>query len=524
MNRPHRGLLWMGYLTVCLVAVGTSFGNGRSDSPRLRWAGNGHLYQVIDSNVSWSAAKADAQARGGHLVTITSAREQAWIKRTFVDGNGTHGSLWIGLYQDQKPARRAWPPDARWHWLTGEALVYANWSPDQPDDWWSSEEDNQENYGEMWVNRWASLLGKQAYWNDLASTPPSGWQPDGHLVEWDRVPPDPGEVPLLSWTGRDGFAHDGVDPNIGTPGKTTYFEFRVSLTDPDGDEPDYVRVVVRRNGQHWVTRPMWPQSSVSTSAGRIYARRLSAPFPPGKYTYLFRARDEDGFARGTPTRPRYGPSMRPELAFVQAPGYSDGVEPNFGFEGLVPFLWKVIYRDNDGDPPEFIRVVLWRNDRFYDVFQMITQDPSPDPMAGVEYRARRALRRGTYEYKFEADDRDGRAVGPPAARRAGIRVVRFPIPFSVTSLAAVPTPSGAQINLTLSSEAQVEARVLNMAGRQVRTLCRARECAAGSNTLVWNAQSDTGVPVPSGVYLVEVTAQAEDGGRATAVTRVTVRR
>ncbi len=487
----------------------------------MTWSGNGHSYQLIERHVSWTQARHAAEALGGYLATITSAGEQAWIKSTFIDGNTTNQSLWIGLYQRTAPHTDAWAKDARWHWVTGEALGYTNWYSRQPDDAPTCEEDNEENYGEVWVNRW----GMPGFWNDLANSPPAHWHPDGYIVEWDRLPPQRGEVPLLSWTGECGCVDDGLEPNIGTPGKTRYFQFRVKLTDPDDDEPDYVRVVVRRNGKKWVSRRMWPRSSVRTSVGREYSRRLSAPFPPGKYSYFFRARDRNGFARGAPTRLRSGPTMRPELAFVQTPDdYSDGVHPNFGFEDLVRFRWKVIYRDNDGDPPSFIRVVLWRNDRFYDAFQMITQDPSPDPMAGVEYRCQRALRRGSYEYKFEADDKDGRAVGPPTARRAGIRVVPLPIPFSLTSLAAVPTSSGAQISLTLSSEAEVEARVLNIAGRPVRALCRARECAAGANTLLWNAQSDGGLPVPNGVYLVEVTAKAADGGQAKATTRVSIRR
>ena len=70
----------------------------------------------------------------------------------------------------------------------------------------------------------------------------------------------------------------------------------------------------------------------------------------------------------------------------------------------------------------------------------------------------------------------------------------------------------------------VDARILNMAGRPVKTICRARDCEAGSNTLLWNAQSDQGLPVPNGTYLIEVMAKAGDGTQARGLGQVRVRR
>ena len=70
----------------------------------------------------------------------------------------------------------------------------------------------------------------------------------------------------------------------------------------------------------------------------------------------------------------------------------------------------------------------------------------------------------------------------------------------------------------------MSARVLNIAGRPVKTICTARECEAGANTLVWNATSDAGLQAPSGQYLVETTAATEDGQSAKALTRVMLRR
>lgn len=84
----------------------------------------------------------------------------------------------------------------------------------------------------------------------------------------------------------------------------------------------------------------------------------------------------------------------------------------------------------------------------------------------------------------------------------------------------MPTNLGTQITFALSSSAQVQARILNVAGRPIKTLCRAKECAAGTNTLVWNAQSDQGLPVPNGTYLAEVTAKTAGGAQARELAQV----
>jgi hypothetical protein len=96
--------------------------------------------------------------------------------------------------------------------------------------------------------------------------------------------------------------------------------------------------------------------------------------------------------------------------------------------------------------------------------------------------------------------------------------------LALSGLAAVPSPAGAEVVFTLSSPAQVQARILNIAGRPIKTLCRAKECEAGTSMLLWNAQSDSGLAVPNGEYLVEVTAKAGDGAQARALGQVSVSR
>ena len=97
-------------------------------------------------------------------------------------------------------------------------------------------------------------------------------------------------------------------------------------------------------------------------------------------------------------------------------------------------------------------------------------------------------------------------------------------PLALTAVAAVPTPHGVEIVFALSAPAQTQARILNIAGRPVRTLCHAAECEAGANRLLWDAQSNRGLPVPNGTYLVELTAKAGDGTQARALGQVRVSR
>jgi hypothetical protein len=100
-----------------------------------QWAvadgGNGHFYKLTDvgRNVTWGEASARATSAGGHLATITSAGENAWVS-ALVAAAGLEGA-WIGGLQP-RPETAA-EPDGGWAWVTGEPFTYRNWAPRQPD-------------------------------------------------------------------------------------------------------------------------------------------------------------------------------------------------------------------------------------------------------------------------------------------------------------------------------------------------------------------------------------------------------
>lgn len=101
---------------------------GASAQAGITWhqnPANGHWY-ALTSPLGWAQAEAHAAAMGGHLVTIRSAAEQAWLSQTF-------GSvpLWIGFSDAQH--------EGVWAWASGEAVTYTSWCAGEPNN--ASDED-----------------------------------------------------------------------------------------------------------------------------------------------------------------------------------------------------------------------------------------------------------------------------------------------------------------------------------------------------------------------------------------------
>jgi hypothetical protein len=118
------------------------------------------------------------------------------------------------------------------------------------------------------------------------------------------------------------------------------------------------------------------------------------------------------------------------------------------------------------------------------------------------------------------------AAGQPAARN--FRIELLPAMQTATpqvvSLTAARTGVGVGIVYTLSADAQVSARMLNIAGRPVRSLVSDSAQPAGTNTLVWNLRSDQNSPVPGGMYLLEMSLATPEGQSSRFVRSVMVGR
>jgi len=77
----------------------------------------GHSYKLYRP-MKWADAKNVCERLGGHLVTIETPEEDRFMR--LLTG-GTIKDTWIGI---------EWRPStARWRWVTGQDLSYANWSP-----------------------------------------------------------------------------------------------------------------------------------------------------------------------------------------------------------------------------------------------------------------------------------------------------------------------------------------------------------------------------------------------------------
>ncbi|MEM8981065.1 MAG: lectin-like protein [Pseudomonadota bacterium] len=130
----------------------------------VQWAvdngGNGHYYELIStSRLTWAEAEALANSRThagfeGHLATITSAQEQAFLDQL----NPRRLRSWLGGSDRET--------EGVWKWVagpeTGQVISYTNWARNEPNDWGSGED-----YLHGWFrsNQWNDLNGGSRGWN-----------------------------------------------------------------------------------------------------------------------------------------------------------------------------------------------------------------------------------------------------------------------------------------------------------------------------------------------------------------------
>lgn len=92
---------------------------------RIEDGGNGHWYAHVDlwpPQPMWYQAVNNALAAGGHLATIASGDEQAFVWSIMQPG-ACGCCPWLGGYR----------PGDEWVWITGEPWTFSNWAPGQPD-------------------------------------------------------------------------------------------------------------------------------------------------------------------------------------------------------------------------------------------------------------------------------------------------------------------------------------------------------------------------------------------------------
>lgn len=134
---------------------------------------NGHSYKIFDTGLTWEDAKAYCESVDGHLVTITSGLEQAFVQ-DLITNRGTKGYYWTGGIRSS---------DDNFVWITGEEFSYANWANGEP-----SNAGGIENVIVLYKYR-----GYNGLWNDLSERGNVGGphtfynvENSGFVCEWDN--------------------------------------------------------------------------------------------------------------------------------------------------------------------------------------------------------------------------------------------------------------------------------------------------------------------------------------------------
>jgi hypothetical protein len=160
----------------------------------IQWSsdigGNDHYYEAVDlatDTFSWNTANADANLRTyaglqGHLATLTSAAETAFIVATFPQAAQGLGYLIGGFQAPGSPE-----PAGGWQWVTGEPFVYTNWAAGEPNNSGGTEDV-------------IHLRNSSGQWNDLTGGDSILGSSSGYLIEYSfpaTPTPEPETMALL---------------------------------------------------------------------------------------------------------------------------------------------------------------------------------------------------------------------------------------------------------------------------------------------------------------------------------------
>lgn len=96
-------------------------------------------YEQVTGSFGWNEAKADAEARGGHLAVVTTLQEWETMIRA-IGTNIPYSGLWLGATDAAQ--------EGQWRWITGEPFAFSRWAAGQPDN--SGDQDYLLFVGSFW--------------------------------------------------------------------------------------------------------------------------------------------------------------------------------------------------------------------------------------------------------------------------------------------------------------------------------------------------------------------------------------
>ncbi len=188
-------------------------------------------YAIIPWTQGWTEAKADAEARGGHLATITS--EEEWNRIWSLFGDAVGGCLLGGTDAENEGV---------WSWVTGEAWNYTRWETGEPNNG-----HNEQHY--LWI--WAGHDGK---WDDVAESAGSKYLFESETSNTNITLTATGWMPFADATAPNGEAmksgaishnqYSVLETKVMGPGTLT-FSWRTSCEDSGGEfDWDHVEFAV----------------------------------------------------------------------------------------------------------------------------------------------------------------------------------------------------------------------------------------------------------------------------------------
>lgn len=172
-------------MKTALIVVIALFVVGLAHATAIQWTlasgGNDHWYEAFltPDGILRDDAEAAAMAAGGHLASITSAGENAFVFSLISAPsywNGGDGP-WIGGSKDTF---------GQWHWLDGEPWGFTAWAGSEPSNWGGNEDAT-------------TFMYSAPVWNDIYHA--TGQVIKGYVVESNQGPadvPEPCTLALLS--------------------------------------------------------------------------------------------------------------------------------------------------------------------------------------------------------------------------------------------------------------------------------------------------------------------------------------